>query len=64
MQTLTTELPSRLETEVKKQIKAGWFANENELILEALRRYLETHPADLAEHFVREDIEWGLAGDD
>ena len=27
-----------------------------------LRRYLESHSAELAEKFIREDVQWGLHG--
>jgi hypothetical protein len=30
------------------------------LIAEALRRFLDTHRAELMERFIREDVEWGL----
>ena len=33
-------------------------------MLDALRRSLESHPAEMMEQFVREDIEWGLHGGD
>jgi len=32
--------------------------------VEALRRYLETHRDELMEHFIREDVEWGLHGNE
>jgi hypothetical protein len=31
---------------------------------EALRRYLDVHSEELAEEMIREDVEWGLRGDD
>jgi len=33
-----------------------------ELVAEALRRYLESHSTRLAESFLREDVAWGLRG--
>lgn len=33
-------------------------------MLEVLRRYLDAHRPELMEQFVREDVEWGLYGDE
>ena len=60
----SVNLPPRLAEQVQKQIKEGWFTDMNSLIVEALRRYLETHQGTLSERFIREDIEWGLKGDE
>ena len=43
-------------------IATGWFRDLNELMLDALRRFLESHRADLMEAFIRQDVEWGLTG--
>ena len=60
----TVSLPIALARQVQEQIQAGWFADLDSLVVEALRRYLESHGNELKEHFIREDIEWGLKGDD
>ena len=62
--TITVNLPPRLAEEIKNYVQAGWATDLNALILEALRRYLETHQAELIEQFIRQDIEWGLLGND
>jgi hypothetical protein len=49
---------------VRGLVADGWFRDEKDLVFEALRRYLETHRADLQEIFIREDVEWGLYGHD
>jgi hypothetical protein len=33
-------------------------------MLDALRRFVESHQTELMEHFIREDVEWGLHGDE
>jgi hypothetical protein len=38
----------------------GGFRDESELVIEVLRRYLESHQPELTERFIREDVEWGL----
>lgn len=40
----------------------GWFRNEDDMILEGLRRFLDTHRIELMEKFIRENVEWGLHG--
>ena len=34
----------------------------NELLTEALRRFLESHSGDLTEAMIQEDVNWGLHG--
>lgn len=61
--TTTIKLPSRLAEQVDLHVREGWFNDLNSLVVEALRRYLETHNGELVERFVAEDVEWGLKGD-
>ena len=62
--TIQLVLPSRVYEQVRGLVADGWFRDEKDLVSEALRRYLETHRADLQEIFIREDVEWGLHGHD
>jgi len=62
--TTTVKLPARLAEQVKTHIQQGWSTDLNSLIVEALRRYMETHQGELIERFVKEDVEWGLKGDE
>jgi len=62
MKAICTELPDKIYEEVKALIDKGWFRNEDDIILEALRRFLDTHKIELMEKFMREDVEWGLHG--
>src|SRR4029077_20818246 len=62
--TLRTEVPSRLLAEMQSLVDAGWFRSLDEIMLDALRRFLESHREDLMEALVREDVEWGLHGSD
>ena len=63
--TLTSvQLPPKLEQQVNVFLKDGWFFDMDTLIVEALRRYLETHKFNLMERFIMEDVEWGLHGDE
>lgn len=55
-------IPPRLQQQVRLLIQEGWYRDENELVLEALRRFLETHHPKIMEQFIMEDVEWGLHG--
>lgn len=58
------ELPDQLARQGQALVNSGWMPDMNTLLTEALRRYLESHQVSLAETFVREDVEWGLRGND
>ncbi len=61
-QTVQAELPAELIADATAYIEAGWATNFSDLLADALRRYLTSHSSDLAESFLREDVEWGLHG--
>jgi Arc/MetJ-type ribon-helix-helix transcriptional regulator len=61
---IKTDVPVRLLTEMQMLVEAGWFRDLDDLMLDALRRFLESHRAELMERFIREDVEWGLHGDE
>jgi Arc/MetJ-type ribon-helix-helix transcriptional regulator len=63
-ETLQSKIPERLLGEAQALVDAGWFRSIDEIVLDALRRYLDVHRADLMREFVREDVEWGLHGVD
>ena len=62
--TLKTSVPVSLATQAQKLVEAGWFRDMDELVLDALRRFLESHREDLMEEFIRQDVQWGLKGDE
>ena len=64
MKTIQAELPEQLYKKVKSLVKEGWFRDEHVVLSEATRRFLETHEGELMEEFVREDVEWGLHGEE
>lgn len=59
-----TEIPQRLLVRAQTLVAAGWFRNLDELIQDALRRFLESHQANLMKEFIRKDVEWGLRGNE
>lgn len=52
-----TTLPSELLAQARGFVDEGWMGNFDELMAEALRRYLESHSARLAERFAKEGEE-------
>ena len=64
MKTIQIEIPEQLYRQLHSLVAEGWFHDEGELLREALRRFLETHRPDLIEQFIREDVKWGLHGED
>jgi hypothetical protein len=64
MKTIQTEVPENLYKGAAALVKDGWFRDEKEVFSEAIRRFLETHQAELMTRFVREDVDWGLKGHD
>jgi len=53
-----------LLTQAQKLVETGWFASLDEVVVDALRRFLETHRLELMEEFIRQDIDWGLQGNE
>ena len=59
-----TEIPDQLWQQAQALVQQGWADNLQEIVTDALRRYLESHQAVLTETFIQEDVEWGLHGED
>ena len=59
---IEAELPAVLAAEARAFVSEGRAANLDDLLAEALRRFLESHAQELAEAFVKEDVQWGLHG--
>lgn len=55
--TVRTEIPVGLLTQAQDLVEAGWFRNLDDLMLNALRRFLESHRGELMEEFIRQDVE-------
>lgn len=62
--TVQAEVPVQLLGQLQALVESGWFRDLDEVILDALRRFVESHPAELMERFLRRDVEWGLHGRD
>ena len=62
--TVQTHVPARLFSEMRMLVDSGWFRDLDELVSDALRRFVESHRAELMERSILEDVEWGLHGDE
>lgn len=64
MNTIQAQIPDQLWQQAQALVQHGWANNMQEMVNEALRRYVESHQEVLAESFVQEDVAWGLHGKD
>ena len=62
--TLHTEIPDQLWQQAQTLVQQGWAGNLQEVVTDALRRYLESHQEILTKTFIQDDVEWGLHGED
>lgn len=63
MKTLAFECPEKLNERLDDFVREGWGADKDHVLVEALRRYLDSHRPDLVEAQILTDIEWGLRGE-
>ena len=62
--TIQAELPPELTARALTFVQEGWASDLNELLTDALRRFLESHSARVTESMVMDDVQWGLHGKD
>lgn len=62
--TIQAELPPELTARALTFIQEGWASDLNELLADALRRFLESHSTRVTEAMVLSDVQWGLHGHD
>ena len=62
--TLEAEVPQKILGEMQALVTAGWFRSVDEIVVDALRRFVESHRGELMDELIREDVEWGLRGAD
>ncbi len=61
---IQVHLPDDLISQAQRLVDEGSATGFDDLLTEALRRFLEAHGPALNEAFVREDVAWGLDGKD
>lgn len=57
-------IPDQLLLQAQRMVERGWAVDVDSIVTESLRRYLESHQEALTEQFIRDDVEWGLKGND
>ncbi len=64
MTTFHIECPDVLAERLEQMVRDGWVADRQQAIVEALRRFLDSHRPELIKSQVIADVEWGLHGRD
>jgi Arc/MetJ-type ribon-helix-helix transcriptional regulator len=62
MKTIRAKIPEQLYRQMDALVKQGWFRSKEDVIDQALRRFLESHRPELIEKYIQEDVDWGLHG--
>ena len=62
MKSITLECPDQLLQQLQSMVAAGWVKSPEEALLEALRRFLDSHQPELQTRQILNDVEWGLHG--
>jgi predicted transcriptional regulator len=64
MKTLSIQCPDALVERLEELARQGWIGDPQQVVVEALRRFLDSHRPELIASQIKADIEWGLHGDD
>lgn len=59
---IEAELPRELAARARTFVEEGWASGFDDLLAEALRRFLESHSGPVTASFLKQDVEWGLHG--
>jgi Arc/MetJ-type ribon-helix-helix transcriptional regulator len=62
MKTIAVECPEQLHQQLEWMVREGWVKSPEQAVLEALRRFLDSHRPDLRRAQILKDVEWGLHG--
>lgn len=61
---IRANLPPELTARARSYVEEGWAGGFDELLADALRRFLESHSVRVTEGLVMDDVQWGLHGKD
>ena len=61
---IEAQLPAVLADQARAFVAEGCASDLDELLAEALRRFLESHAPELTAAFMKGDVQWGLHGKD
>lgn len=62
MKTIKAKIPDKLYEQMDQLVKEGWFRSQEDIIDDAIRRFLNSRRPELMEKHIREDVEWALRG--
>lgn len=60
MNAISLDLPDQLTADVDKAVAAGWFADRQEAIRQAVREFMNSRRLELQEEQQLDDIAWAL----
>jgi hypothetical protein len=63
VKTLSIQCPDALAERLEQLSRDGWVGDPQQVVVEAIRRYLDSHRPELIASQIASDIEWGLNGD-
>ncbi|MDC9728911.1 MAG: CopG family transcriptional regulator [Methyloprofundus sp.] len=61
---IQAKIPEQLLAQAQRMVQQGWAVNMDAFIKESMQRYIESHQSTTTENFIRDDIDWGLHGED
>jgi metal-responsive CopG/Arc/MetJ family transcriptional regulator len=64
MKTITISCPDSICAQLDAFVEKGWAKDRDGAVIDALRRFLESHRPDLIRSQIQADVKWGLRGDD
>jgi Arc/MetJ-type ribon-helix-helix transcriptional regulator len=62
MKTVQANISEEMYRRMQVLVKEGWFPDTEEIIKQALRKFLDSHDPKVLERHLQEDLEWGLRG--
>ena len=62
MKTITVQCPDTLADDLARLSREGWIGEPKDAVVEAIRRFLDSHRPELIESQILRDVEWGLHG--
>ena len=64
MEAIPAKLTPKLLQEMDEIVDEGWYANRSEFIRNAIRDMIKKMKAERIEAAIKEDVNWGLYGQD
>ena len=62
MKTITVSCPDQLHEQLEMLAREGWIKDPEAAVIEALRRFLDSHHPDLQRSQILKDVAWGFHG--